>query len=405
MKMKYILSSMVVVALGLFTACNDAEYEIRNNSVYLVEASSTLKSAKVPMNELTGADPTFTVRLAKPVAEDVEVSIAIDPSGLAKFNEVNASSYHSLPIERTDLGADTKIVIKAGEVSVSKKVHVDYFDTEGKLYALPIAVNVLSGNVEASVSQSKFIFILAKKLNVVTPNLKFRSGGGASINAKPLVETDGTGGWNLSMSSYTLEFWARLELYNSQNFAIFSIYGNDSSIPDNYEFYFRFGDANSIPSENGPRNYINWKAWGAQLTGPFDLVRDQWNHWAAVYDGTSVILYRNGMEYLKTGAKYPGSNWVMHSFNMIESHQNTNNTMNLSQIRLWKKALSPIQIRDNMYYEVDVTNPDLEAYWKMDEGPTNFNNIFYDATGHGHDAILHPERVTNFGWTAPQNFE
>ncbi|GHT65951.1 hypothetical protein AGMMS50239_26640 [Bacteroidia bacterium] len=409
MKRKYSILSMIVAVSGLFAGCNDAEYGIKDNSIYLVEAASTAKSAMAPMMP-AGADITVTVRLAKPVAENTEVNIGLSPEELEKYNSENGSFYLCIPLEHTNLGANAKVTVKAGEVAVSKEIHINYFDMQGKRYALPIAINGLSGNVETSASQSKFIYIVDKKLFVRTPNIKYRISDGPAIEAQPLEVTDPSGnksgGWNLSLSSYTLEFWARLDKYNSQNFAIFGIYGNNSAIPDNYEFYLRFGDANSKPNpENGSRNYINWKAWGAQLTGPFELIAQQWNHWAAVYDGTNVILYRNGEEYLKSSAKYPGSNWIMHTVILITSHTSTNNTMNLSQIRLWKKALSSTQIKSNMYYEADPSHPDLEAYWKMDEGPDNFRNIFHDATGHGHDAIFYPNRVYDFSWTEPQNFE
>jgi hypothetical protein len=411
MKKKYILFGIIITAL-VCMRCNDAEYNEKSNSIYIAEAISA-KSIRASINETTGADVSITVRLAKPVVEDVEVHIGIDPSALTLYNELNNTNYFCVPIEHTDLGTDAKVVIRAGDVAVNKKIHINYFNPEGKLYALPVAINGLNNNIETSVSQSKFIYIVAKKLLVRTPNFKYKNNGSPAIQAKPLVVTgqDGskTGGWNLSMSAYTVECWARLEKYNSQNFALFSIYGNDEkeeTIPDNYGFYFRFGDANTGPAEpNGSRNYVNWKAWGAQLTGPFELVANEWNHWAAVYDGTNLIIYCNGEEYLKTAAKYPGSNWVMHTVDMVSSHKNTNNTMNLSQVRIWKKALSSAQIKNNMYYEADATNPDLEAYWKMDEGPDNFNNVFVDATGHGHDAIFYSDRIDSFGWTDLQNFE
>jgi hypothetical protein len=396
MKKKHILFSMLVTALGLFTGCNDAEYDIKDNSIYIAEAASLAKSVRVPIEELTGADVSVTVRLAKPVAEDVEVRINIDPSVLIPYNEVNKTSYSAVPIAHTDLEAGATVRIPAGSVAVSKKIHINYFDPEGKVYALPVAVEGVNGNVETSVSQSRFIYIVAKKLFVRTPNLKYLGKGSSAIQAKPISS------WNLSLPAYTLECWARLDKYNTQNFAIFSIY----DLEGEHGCYFRFGDANQGPFEpNGSRNYINWKAWDTQVTGPFELVANQWNHWALVYNGTDLIVYRNGDEYLKTAAKYPGENWLMEMVEMVSSHQKSMNTMNLSQVRLWKKALSPLQIKNNMYYEADATNPDLEAYWKMDEGPDNFNNIFIDATGNGHDAVFYPDRVTDFGWTDPQKFE
>jgi hypothetical protein len=393
----------------MFTACNDAEYGIKDNSIYLVDALSQTKSLTIPM-ESTGARLTVTIRLAKPVTEDVEIGLGLDPARLESFNRINKSSFYSLPPERCDLDPHLRLTIKAGDVAAVKTIYIPYFDTDGKRYALPVAIRVLSGGVEASATQSAFIYVLDKKLFVPTPKFRLNAGKSA-VAAKPLEVTDPvsgakSGGWNLAMNAYTLECWARLEKYNSQNFALFSIYGNDNNVPDNYGCYFRFGDANKGAAEpNGSRNYVNWKAWGAQLTGPFELVANQWNHWALVYDGASLTIYRNGEEYLKTQAKYPGSTWIMHTVDMISSHQGTQNTMNMSQVRLWKKALSSAQLKNGMYYEADIADPDLEAYWKMDEGPDNFNNIFRDATGHGHDAVLNPNVLTGFGWTEPQTFE
>ncbi|MDR3184929.1 MAG: DUF1735 and LamG domain-containing protein [Prevotellaceae bacterium] len=408
MKKKYILFSMIVMVFGLCTRCNNAEYETKDNSIYILEAVAA-KSARVSFDETNGADVNLVIRLAKPVQEDVEIRISIDPYALARYNETYNTTLAPVSIENTDLEADERITIKAGEVLASKKIHINYFESQGKRYALPVAVEGLTGNITASVSQSKFIYIVAKKLFVRTPILRYKSGPSA-IAAKPILETgaDGakTGGWNLYLQAYTIEFWARLDMYNTQNYSILAIYGNDFEDSDNYNCYFRFGDANTGPSQpNGNRNYINWKVWGAQLTGPFELVANQWNHWALIYDGTNLTIYRNGEEYLKTAAKYPGGTWVMHDVQLIGSHKAVNNNMNLSQVRIWKKALTPAQIKDNMYYEADASDPDLEAYWKMDEGPYNFNNIFIDATGHGHDAIFRPNSVTGFGWTEPQKFD
>jgi hypothetical protein len=409
MKLKNI-STIIVATLALFAGCNNTEYDVIDNGLYLVDAASMLRSTTVPMGP-AGADVTIAVRLAKPVETDVTVSIAFDPAFLEEYNRSNSTSFYCLPAEHADLGENTEMTIRAGEIIAMRKVHVAYFDTEGKRYAMPVALRVLNGNTTAIKGQSKFVYVLDRKLFVRVPAFKFKSGNGAAIDAKPLVVTDSvtqakTGGWNLSLPAYTIEFWAKLEKYNTQNFGLIEAYGNDATIPDNYEYYFRFGDANSGASEpDGSRNYINWKAWGAQLTGAFELAANRWNHWATRYDGSMLTVYRNGEEYLKVSAKYPGSNWVIHTFKMITSHASTANTLNLCQVRIWKKALSQAQIKNGMYYEADVSDPDLEAYWKMDEGPDGFANLFRDATGHGHDAVLNTAALASFSWTDPQGFE
>ena len=58
----------------MLAACDDAEYGIKDNSVYIAEAASTEKAAIVSM-ETNGADVNVTVRLAKAVDYKTQVSV------------------------------------------------------------------------------------------------------------------------------------------------------------------------------------------------------------------------------------------------------------------------------------------------------------------------------------------
>jgi hypothetical protein len=394
---------MLVVAVMALVACNNADYQVRNNSIYIVEAASTAKSAYLAFGE-DGADVNLTVRLEKIVDHDVEATIDIDPDALAAYNEANGATYYSVEAANTDLATDNKIVIKAGEIAAVKKIHINNFDTEDKLWAFPVKVSSRNDVTPPSPAQSRFVYIVAEKIFAPMPEFKYLNAGDGikSVTAHPTK--DENNGWGLYLDEYTIEFWCRFDGYNVNNQAVLSVYGDDGTGND-YGIYVRFGDANTGDDMvNGRYNYFQWKAWDTQLEGPKELIKNQWYHWALVYDGANQLVYRNGEEYLRLRSQHAGEKWLISTFDMIACHVNYVNTCNLCQVRLWRKALSPTQIKNNMYYKVDAHSPGLEAYWKMDEGPDNFNNVFHDATGNGHDADV-PVNGMFLGWTEAMGVE
>jgi hypothetical protein len=403
MKRIYYIASIVAVAAGsLLAGCDNAEYTPIDNSVYMADAAESLsreKNVQIPAN---GADVAVSVRLAKQVDYDVPVEVKIDTDFLGEYNAQHGTSYEMLPSQYMSVPDDATVIIKAREISGAFYVHVEGFNVENVQYVIPVTIKSLSGNLHESATQSQYIFVLDKVYpscdGSVTPKFKLSSGTTA-LHARPLT------GWNFSTPEYTIEFWARLEKYSTQNFAMLSVYGNDGVTTDDYELYFRFGDANSgTDAVNGIKNYVNWKDRGLNLTGGYNLIANKWTHWACVYTGDKTILYRDGEVYLTGPSKFPGTPWVISEFNMIASHQATANTANVAHVRLWKKALTSDQLKANMYNEVNPTQSDLEAYWKMNEGAA-FAGLLLDATGHGHDIEVTTSVLTGFGWTDPQTFQ
>ena len=212
---------------------------------------------------------------------------------------------------------------------------MDDFVTNGITYAIPLTLgNVIKGNIVKSKAQSKFIYVLAKPLNVSVPVLRGNAG-----NVTTLPETD----WGITVDAWTLEAWVRMDGYSINNQAIFTSGSND------HEIYIRFGDANR------PYNYLQIKSLGGQKQTASDLEANTWYHWAFVYNGTTLTIYRNGKR----------------------------NNCAMSQVRLWKVARTESEIANNMYFEVNPKNPNLIALWPMDEGD---GTSFRDATGNGHNA-------------------
>lgn len=360
MKKIYILNFTIALLSIFLMGCDDAEYEVKENSIYLSDAAGLSKSTTLTMDD--GVDINVNVRLAKKADKDVVVEIKLNPSLLEQYNKINNAEY--FPVPDFNIPEGTTVTIPAGEISVVYSIRVEDFDTGGKQYALAVELgNVASGNIKSSEAQAKYIYLLAKPLNVSVPVLNGRS---------DMIKTAPEGDWGITTSQWSLECWARMSAYSINNQAIFNTGSKD------HEIYIRFGDANR------PYNYLQIKTLGGQVQTPADLKANQWYHWAFVYDGTTLIIYKNGEEVIKFDPPAPKGGSVRFDYvEMISSGSWFRDNCAMSQVRLWKTAISQTQIKNNMYYSVNPANTNLISYWPMDEGE---GNIFKDITGNGHDA-------------------
>lgn len=366
MKKIYILSLAVLLLGIMFTGCDNAEYEVRDNSVYLSDAAGSAKSTILTMEY--GVDINISVRLAKKVDQDVEVEIRLNTALLDAYNTVNNSEYY--PVPDIQLPADARVVIPAGEISAVYKIRVEDFETEGKQYGIAVELgNITKGSVEKSASQSKFIYLLAKPLIVSVPVMKGVHEG--AVRAAPKEN------WGITTAQWSFECWTRMSAYRKNNQAILA------SGSSEHEIYIRFGDANS------PYNYLQIKTLGGQVNTKDDLIANKWYHWAFVYDGTSLQIYRDGEPDVKFDPPAPVGGQVRIDYAEFIGSGATYfiDQCAMSQARLWKTAITQAQIKNNMYYSINPKNTDLIGYWPMDEGS---GSTFKDITGNGHDAVADP---------------
>lgn len=360
--MKYIYLSSLIIALSafLFTGCDNADYKAQGNSLYIADAASTAKAATITMDG--GADINVTVRLAQKLTEDVEVEIGFTPEILTSYNANNGTEYEVLPAKQLPQGAT--VTIPAGEISAIFQLHIDDFATNGITYAVPLTLgNVLKGNVTKSDAQGKFIYVLSKPLNVSVPVMQPRG--------TENVQTDPNTDWGVAVETYTLEAWVRMSYLSRNNQAIFNVRANN-------ELYVRFGDANS------PYNYLQVKAHG---DGGTETARDwntnQWYHIAIVYNGSELVIYRDGIRVVGKQVPAPKGGMIINGLQMISSSsQYFRAECAMSQVRLWNYARSQAEIQNNMFFEVNPKNPNLIGLWPLDEGE---GNAFKDATGQGRD--------------------
>lgn len=396
MKKKNIIRSLfatlVVLSGSMLTSCENADMDAIDNRVYITEAASA-QSAKIAVEE-EGAKIAFTVRIAEPLTSDIKVKVKIDPSILVDYNAKNATSFEALPEQYYEFESDD-VVIKAGEVAAPQSViNVRTFTTGGKNYAMAVAIDRIEGPIDKTGTSSKFVFLLDKPLIVKTPIMY---GGGNGIVAGPFDEAGNPINWGILTQQWTLEGWVRMANLTSNNRAIFNTGSSD------HEIYIRFGDVNRY-NDHYPDSmpYLQIKTLGSQVeTGPI-FKRNTWAHFCLTYDGTNCTIYVNGKQEAQFAPPAPKGGAVRFDYlQMISSGSYFNTECNMSQVRLWRVALTQTQIQNNMFYELDASNPDMFGYWKMDEGT---GTTFRDATGNGHDTRLSTSSNIR-GWTDYLRFD
>lgn len=374
-----------IFVLGLLSAalfsCQDAALPTIDNMVYISDAANG-KLGVANMADAGNTELTFTVRLAQKATEDVKVAIIVDTTVLKNYNETYQYSIKHVAAENIEV--PVLAIIPAGSV-VSEPItmSINEFDPKGAQYAVSIRI-VSKGSVPVAETSSKYIIQLMKPLKQYVP--KFSRA--CAMQCYPLSD------WRLSLMNYTLEWWVKMTGFQVNNQAIINSGSNYTD--DNSELYIRFGD------EVYGRTYFNYlqiKTMGSQADTGDPRIEGQglktntWYHFAISYDGASgkSIIYKDGeiMAELNTGGGRP---MIIDRFQMCSSNSYFRDQAEMCQVRLWNTTRTQAQIQKNMNSEVDYSDPTLEMYLPMNEGPNKFeqngNVKINDVTGKGHDTFV-----------------
>ena len=378
----YTISKLAIVTLALLlsvTSCNDAEYKILDNHIYLSEASGINNSKKITVDNLGGI-ATISVRAQEIVDHNVEAQLIVDPIALEKFNQRNGTNYLPLPKELYTFSSD-KVTIEKGSVSaptvsVNLKGLTDELISSGNKYALPVSFKV-AGNENVLESAKDMIYILDQVIITSVPVLK----GTRPAKLNMRQDYDITA-WSLEMRVNMSQLGTAIGQLNNQ--ALFAASPGSSRPATEGEIYIRFGDA---PIKG---NILQIKTQGTQINSNTEFSAKKWYHLAFVSDGTSLKFYVDG----KLDASLTLPNTPVHldkeSFMLCGSGSYLKADVMLSEVRFWTKAISQNQIQNNVF----VINPEtdgLEGYWKMNEGE---GITFNDATGHGNTGVVQGGSIT-----------
>lgn len=361
-------------ALGVLafanSSCEDANNAAIDNLVYFSEAATA--KTKVLTLKSQDVSTSLTIRLAKAIGTDVNVTIAIDESILTDYNARNETDYRA--VDAANLDFLNTATISAGSVSAEPlAITVHPFEADGVQYAVPISITEVEGAVEKAESSSKFIFILEQPLIQPVPTFQQRN----HMKAEPTDED-----WGLVLPNYTLEWWCKMSGFSINNQAIFS-FNTDS------ELYIRFGDE---IYGRWVYNFLQVKAMGSQFdTGnPNEgkgLSPNTWYHFAVTYDASTgtTVLYKDG-ELISTLSTEVGKPLTINGLQMISSGSPYFwDRCEMCQVRLWKVTRSVNQIKANMNKAVDPSNNNLLFYLPMNEGE---GSTLHDTSGNGHNVSV-----------------
>lgn len=119
-----------------------------------------------------------------------------------------------------------------------------------------------------------------------------------------------------------------------------------------------------------------------------DLSIGVWTHIAAVYDGSNMILYKDGIEVGRTA-----KTGVISTNNGVAAMIGNNAPVSSSrpfdglieELRVLSTGLTPQQLREEMHHTRSGSEPEVVAYWRLNDGS---GNTAADNSGHGFIASL-----------------
>ena len=369
MKAKYILLLTAFFAICLSGCKKGAEY---NPALYFTGTDQTPEVKFVVDGPSSmGVSITSSVRVGK----DINVNVKLAPELVADYNARKKTAYEYLPDGSFNLSA-TNTVIKSG-VNISDAIQFSITSLadfrEGVTYIVPITITGTDGDIPV-LESSRTLYLIIKR-TIIT---QAASLAGNRYFSVPTFMSDAS---LAAVPNLTLECRVLVNSFQTANPFITSVMGIEET------FLLRFGDV-SIPN-----NKLQLAAGQVVGAGKYPVTSNaafstgQWHHIAAVYNGSTMSLYVDGVLDNYTDAAPGGINLTSTwegGFLIGRSAGSRYLNGYISEARVWSKALTANELQNNLCY-VDPASAGLLAYWRFNG--TSTGNDVPDLTGHGHTAI------------------
>lgn len=448
---RYLITFFVL--LGALTACEryDADDHKFGNVVYLnVSQTSPVQLATFSNNRAT-YDCTLQAALTYPAAQDVQVSLAVDPSLVAAYNARYGTAWPMLDEKYYTLSAPETTIAAGRTVSdvVTLQLRELMGEGEEQTGALPLDETFLvpvriSGASMDVLRGSDVAYFVVKRSSAIT--VAAQLGEGNWINF-PTLDKYGANSqaWN-GLTAMTYEALIYIDQFatstvtsdgNTNKVSISSVMGVEQYL------LLRIGDTNferqqlQFDGSGGGSNFGKFPSSDATKC----LSTGRWYHVACTYDQTTqtVRVYVDGKiqsEETGVGIAIPSKknqiNLAMRALydlwnttpddqkSQYETEDTGYNSLGdayqffigksydeyrplngkIAEARVWSVARTPEQIWENMYdIENPADDPTLLGYWKFNEGA---GNTVKDYSMYGNDGVAETDIVWPTGIEIPK---
>ena len=198
-------------------------------------------------------------------------------------------------------------------------------------------------------------------------------------------------------SEFTVEVWVKPYSYDETYEGIFNIaLDNGTGQQAGFGFvYFATGWRFFLKTIANTINYIDM----AEMSTPVG----QWTHMSATYDGSQVVVYRNGLALDSTDAT-GNIEWIgaPSNFTIGKFTKNGNSKYfhgKIDEIRLWNTSRTAAEIKGSRNLNLNSDEYGLVGYWQVDEGQSF---TIMDSTSNNNSGTIHGPQWEN---DSPINFK
>ena len=438
---RYLITFFVL--LGALTACEryDADDHKFGNVVYLdVSQTSPVQLATFSNNRAT-YDCTLQAALTYPAAQDVQVSLAVDPSLVAAYNARYGTAWPMLDEKYYTLSAPETTIAAGRTVSdvVTLQLRGLMGEGEEQTGALPLDETFLvpvriSGASMDVLRGSDVAYYVVKRSSAIT--VAAQLGAGNWINF-PTLDKYGTNSsaWN-GLTAMTYEALIYIDEFATTDaedmpVSISSVMGVEQYL------LLRIGDTNferqQLQFDGSGSGSQFGKFPGKDATK--NLEAGRWYHVACTYDqaARTVRIYVDGqLQSEESGvgiATQSEDNRINLAMRALYDYYLNNPTEDnekkyggfvdayqffigksydekrplngkIAEARVWSVARTPEQIWENMYnVENPADDPTLLGYWKFNEGA---GNTVRDYSMYGNDGVAESDITWPSGIEIPK---
>lgn len=334
----------------------------------------------------------FTITSTGKATSDIHITVKAAPELLEEYNKKNDKQFVAPP-ENAYVLEGTDMVIKAGSnMSSQLKLTCNSEDLqEGVGYMLPVTITEVKGGDLGVIESSRTAYIQFTKVITITAGYL---NNGSAYEVPGFRHTDEKPSPVRELGQMTLEMKVFPLSFGRSNYGISTLCGCEEN------FLFRFGGGDGSPDNNlqfvkgsiGDDPHPDKKKHYENLRiGEFEV--GHWVHFAAVYDGSTLRIYRDCEEISRIdteGGKinlsmaYNGSSGWYDTFTIGSSCHGRFFDGYVSECRVWNVARTVAELENNLCY-VDPTTEGLLAYWRFSNDLQEDGSV-RDATGHGYDA-------------------